>query len=150
MILVPGVKKESNNYGVIWCPLLWVTEGSHSTRGMIVKAQSRRMAGAIPWDHLSSPAAPKGVTAAKPLAHCFLVFRMRTRRRLFAAKIVLLSTCISCSHGRFKKDRNRNPGVSFPFLLNPQNLELTCLSTSFFLQSCSHSKANIETKAIFI
>lgn len=112
---MPSVKKESSNYGVIWCPLLWVTEGSHNTRGRIVKPQSWTMTRATPWDHLSSPAASKCVTAAKPLAHCFLVFRMRTRRRLLATEIVLLSTCISCSCGRFKNDRNRNPGVSLSF-----------------------------------
>lgn len=33
-----------------------------------------------------------------------------------------------------------------PFLLNPQNLALACLFLSFFLQSCSHSKANIKNK----
>lgn len=144
MMIVPGVKKEASNYGVLWCPLLWTTEENHNTRVMIVKPQSRRMARATPWDHLSSPAAPKGVTPAKPLAHCFLVFRMRTRRRLLAAKIILLCTCISCSHGRFKKIETGILG--FPFVLNPQNLELACLSISFFLQSCSHSKANIKTK----
>ena len=37
-----------------------------------------------------------------------------------------------------------------PLLLNPQNLELTCLFVSFFLQSCSHSKVNIKNKVNLI
>lgn len=62
-----------------------------------------------------------------------------------------LSSCPPVSAAAMADSRMTETRVlGFPFLLNCWNLELACLSISFFLQTRSHSKENIKTKVNLI
>lgn len=80
------------------------------------------------------PSSSQRCHSSKAIGSLF-VFRMRTRTRLLAAKIVLLSTYISCSHGRFKNDRNKSCSFLSFWIPRIWNMLIILFPFSFILLS---------------